>query len=97
MSAEDRGISRSAWLGIALLWAAVISSALGVVHARHESRKAFIVLQALYAERDELDIDWDRLLIEQSTWATHARVEQMARTRLKMRVPDPAEIEIVRP
>ncbi|NNF50922.1 MAG: cell division protein FtsL [Gammaproteobacteria bacterium] len=95
--AEHDGLSRSAWLGLVLLWAGTISSALGVVYARHESRKAFINLQALYDERDELDIDWDRLLIEQSTWATHARIEQMARQRLKMRVPDPAEIVILRP
>lgn len=97
MSPEVNGMSRSAWLGVIALWAGVIFSALGVVHARHESRKAFIELQTLYLERDELDIDWDRLLIEQSTWATHARIEQMARTRLKMRVPDPVEIVIVRP
>ncbi len=96
MSAEDSRMSRSAWLGLAVLWVAAIASALGVVHARHESRKAFIDLQELYAERDELDIDWDRLLIEQSTWATHARIEQIARERIKMRVPDPAEIVILR-
>lgn len=97
MSAGTHSVSRSAWLGVAVVWLAVVASALAVVYARHESRKAFIELQALYAERDELDIDWDRLLIEQSTWATHARIEQIARERLRMRVPDPAEIVIVRP
>ena len=96
MKAEDSRMSRSAWLGLVVLWVAVVASALGVVHARHESRKAFIDLQALYSERDELDIDWDRLLIEQSTWATHARIEQIARERIKMRVPDPAAIVILR-
>ena len=81
----------------AVLWLAAGASALAVVYARHEARKAFTALQALNAERDALDIDWDRLLIEQSTWATHARIEQIARDRLKMRVPDPNEIVIVRP
>lgn len=88
---------RSAWLGVLLLWVMTAASALGVVHTRHEARKAFIELQDLYAQRDALDIDWDRLLIEQSTWATHARIEQLARERLEMRVPDPAEIVILRP
>lgn len=91
------GVTRSGWLGMALLWAAGIASALGVVYARHEARKAFTELQGLYAERDALDIDWDRLLIEQSTWATHARIEQLARERLDMQVPDPAAVVIVRP
>lgn len=97
MSTEAHDLSRSAWLALALLWAATAASALAVVSARHEARKSFIALQALYTARDELDIEWDRLLIEQSTWATHARIEQMASKRLKMRVPDPAEIVIVRP
>lgn len=96
MSARAQDFSRIRWLGLALLWLAVTASALGVVYARHESRKAFIALQSLYSERDQLDIQWDRLLIEQSTWATHARIEQMARERLDMRVPDPSEIVIVR-
>ncbi len=61
----------------------------------HEARKAFTALQGLSAERDQLDIEWDRLLLEQSTWATHARIEQISRERLKMRVPDPAQIVIV--
>lgn len=90
-------LSRTAWLGVALVWAATAGSALGVVYARHEARKAFIELQGLYSARDALDIDWDRLLIEQSTWATHARIEQLARERLGMRVPDPAAVVIVRP
>ncbi len=90
-------VSRGSWAALVLLWSGAIASALGVVYARHESRKAFIELQELFSQRDELDIDWDRLLIEQSTWATHARIEQIARERLNMRVPDPADVVIVRP
>ncbi len=87
---------RLRFLVFAVLWLGALSSGLGVVFARHEARKAFIMLQGLNEERDQLDIEWDRLLIEQSTWATHARIEQISRERLNMRTPDPESIVIVR-
>jgi cell division protein FtsL len=34
--------------------------------------------------------------LEQSTWASHARIERLANTELKMVVPDPAMIVIVK-
>jgi cell division protein FtsL len=81
----------------ALLAAAVVISAVAVVDARHSARQTFIELQALHRDRDALNIEWRQLQIERSTWAAHARVEQLARDRLSMRVPAPAEIEIVKP
>ena len=76
---------------------ATVCSAVGVVYARHEARKLFIELQGVAAERDELNIDWGRLQIEHSTWASPGRVEQLARDRLKMRAPDPGAVVIVQP
>ena len=38
-----------------------------------------------------------QLQLEQSTWAMHARVEQVANSHLHMQVPDPAKIQIVAP
>jgi cell division protein FtsL len=87
---------RSVLLG-ALLAAAVVASAVAVVDARHQSRQLFIELQAHIRERDELNIVWRQLQIERSTWATHARVEQLARGKLRMGVPAPATVEIVKP
>lgn len=87
--------TRARYLVTTLMWLCALGSGLGVVYAKHEARKAFTALQGLSAERDQLDIEWDRLLLEQSTWATHARIEQISRERLKMRVPDPAQIVIV--
>jgi cell division protein FtsL len=66
---------------------AAMGSALGVIWSKHESRTAFIELQRLQAERDELDIDWGRLKIEQGSWSSHGRVEQVARANLKMIIP----------
>ena len=78
-----------------LLVLGVMASAIGCVYAKHQSRKLFVELQGLAAVRDELQVNWGRLQIEQSTWSAHARVEQLARKQMKMRSPDPADIRLV--
>ncbi|TFG86425.1 MAG: cell division protein FtsL [Chromatiales bacterium] len=77
------------------LAAAVLISALASVYAKHQSRKLFVEMQGLVAERDRLEIDWGRLQIEQSTQANHARVESIARERLSMRTPTPDDVKLV--
>ncbi len=76
--------SWSRYLPALLLLAAVITSAVAVVYARHETRKLFTELQTLTTERDRLEMDWGRLQIEQSTWSSHARVERLAREQMGM-------------
>jgi cell division protein FtsL len=83
--------------GMILIWMGLFASALGVVWSIHQTRTAFIELQGLHAERDRLDIEWSQLKIEQSAWATHGRVEQTARTGLKMVIPTPQEVQLVQP
>ena len=74
----------------------VVATAIACVYARHESRSQFSQLQSLIAQRDELEVDWGRLQIEQSTWSTHSRVERLARKKMQMRNPAPGEILVVR-
>ena len=82
---------------ISLLSLTIIATSLGVVYTKHRSRKLFVELQDLQAERDQLNIDWGRLLLEQSTWATPTRIESAARERLGMHVPDPDAVVILSP
>jgi cell division protein FtsL len=83
-------------MAVALLLAAVVASAVAVVYARHQSRVLFIDLRALERERDELNVDFGRLQLEQATWAETNRVEQIARTRLGMLPVDPAATVVIR-
>ena len=80
-----------------VLWGVLLASAIGVVWSRHETRSLFIQLQGLHAERDGLDTAWQQLKIEQSAWATHGRVEQTARAGLKMVIPRPEEVQLLKP
>jgi cell division protein FtsL len=51
----------------------------------------------LNARRDNLEIEWGQLQLEQSSWSTQAFVERVATTKLHMAMPPPKEIEIVAP
>ena len=66
----------------------VFVSAVQVVVAQHQARQTFRELQKLELVRDELNEEWGRLQLEQSTWATDDRIEQAARTRLNMIDPE---------
>jgi cell division protein FtsL len=82
---------------VAVLWVAVLGSSLGVIYAKHEARSRFNELQKLTQQRDDLDIEWGRLQLEQSTWATHGRVERIARDELRLVIPQASDLRIVQP
>ena len=82
---------------IAVLVPVVLSSALGVVYAKHQSRKLFVQLNELQQKRDAMNVEWGQLQLELSTWATNGRVEQVARKRLRMTNVDFDQVVIVRP
>ena len=75
----------------------VLASSLGVVYAKHQSRKLFVELDILKKERDEMNVEWGQLQLEQSTLATHGRIERIAKKRLGMVTPEYKKVLIVRP
>ena len=72
-----------------------VLSAMALVYTKHESRKLFVELEHLTHERDEHNIDWGRLQIEQSTWAQHARSEQVATEDLALVRPAATEVFVI--
>ncbi|MGY0560218.1 cell division protein FtsL [Luteimonas sp. A277] len=82
---------------VAVLLVASVITAIGVVHARHQHRQLFVELTRLEYDRDELDIDFGRLQLEQATWAESNRIDQVARERLGMKFPEAVDIVVVRP
>jgi cell division protein FtsL len=80
-----------------LLFLVVLVSAIGVTFSAHWNR---LLLNELYAElsvRDKAQAEWGRLILEQSTWTAHNRIETLASERLGMRIPDAAEVRMVAP
>ena len=86
----------SRYLLIAVLVVAIVASALVVVRDRHEHRQAFVQLSRLDRARDELNIEFGRLQLEQATWAESNRVDQVARTRLGMSFPRTEDTVVLR-
>ncbi len=72
-----------------------VISAIALVYTKHEARKIFVELEQLTTERDELNIEWGQLQIEQSTWATHARIERVALDELALKRPKSTEIYLI--
>ena len=66
----------------------VVVCALGVVTSQHRARKLFQSLEGEQERVRQLDVEYGQLQLEMSTWATHPRIEKIARDRLHMVTPD---------
>ena len=69
---------------IIVLFLANVFTGVGIVYSKHSTRKSFIELQNMQNSFDELQVEWGRLQLEQSAWATHGRIEKLAREKLNM-------------
>ena len=81
---------------LAVLVLANIASAIGVVYARHRHRVLFDEVTRLERARDELNVEFGRLQLEQATWAQTNRVDQVARTCPGMVLPPTEAIVVLR-
>ena len=84
-------------IAVAVLWVVALGSAAGAIYSKHRARELFVTLERLNNQRDNLEVEWGQLQLEQSAWSTHAFVERVASTRLKMATPPPKNIELVSP
>lgn len=82
-------------LALLVMILAVLGSAISVIYTKHQSRVEFVALQRLEQQRDQLNEEWGRLLLEQSTWASPGRVEREAKTKLNMIVPTADRIVVI--
>ena len=79
-----------------LLLAAVVMCALSVVTSQHKARKLYIELQKQKELAQQMDVEWGQLQLEQSTWATPARVEKIAAQQLQMQLPRNGQVQFIR-
>ena len=87
-------MNRWHWLGLCVLLLCVTVSGLMLVYLRQESRSLFIAQQELNRTRDNAEIEWGRLQLEQATLADIARIERVAREQLGMREPINARVVV---
>lgn len=82
------------WVNIGVASLALLS-AFAVIHSTHACRELYTRLQTLEAQQWHLQEDYGRLVLEESTWASHYRVEKVARSELGMVEPDLARYKVV--
>lgn len=56
----------------------LVSSGLAIALSVQHWRESFQQLQDLKEEKKALEIEWGQLLLEQNSWGSYARIEQMA-------------------
>jgi cell division protein FtsL len=80
-----------------MLFVLVMMTAIGLVYSKHNTRKLFVELQALNKEVVSLNTEWGRLQLEQSAWSDHGRIEQIAREKLGMVIPEADQVIFIKP
>ena len=77
-----------------ILFFALMFSALGLVNAQHKARNLYIVLEQSNQVAKQLEQEYGQLQLEQSTWAMHSRIEQIAAQQMQMQVPDEKRVQV---
>lgn len=73
----------------------VVVSAFCVIYYSHVNRQATSELEELRAIKDELNIEWRNLLLEQNSLAEHSAIESKAKKLLDMKRPEGSSEVIV--
>lgn len=74
--------------GLLTLLALTLATGLAVVYLTHLNRELVAEREVLLQQRDELDVEWRHLVVEQTALAEHSRIEQLATRNLQMQRPD---------
>jgi cell division protein FtsL len=78
-----------------ILFFALIFSALGLVKSQHKARNLYIELEHSNHAAKLIEQEYGQLQLEQSTWAMHSRIEQIAAMQMQMEVPDGKRVQVV--
>ncbi len=62
------------------------------IYLQHKSRNQFVALQELLNEESDLNADWGRLQIEQSTYVNNSAIVAQAKKQLGMKLPEKEQI-----
>lgn len=81
----------------AMLAAALVVSAVGVVWSTHTHRALVSEVEVLRAKQHELAVEMGQLQLEEASLAHPGRIDQAARATLGMRLPDNRTVVESRP
>ena len=74
-----------------------LGSALAVIYSKYRSRSVFIEIQKLERDLDRYEVEWGQLQLELRTLADQNRVENIARTKQRLIIPEREKIIFLKP
>ncbi|MDO8329999.1 MAG: cell division protein FtsL [Fluviicoccus sp.] len=80
---------------VALLVVGLVGSAVGVAYSAHLARLKVQELQRLDEEKNNLDVEWGQLLLEQHAWGSYGRIGKLGAEELQMVPPPPESVVMV--
>jgi cell division protein FtsL len=87
-------LSAHQWF-VAMLSSLIVISSFSFVYVTNQTRYYYQKLQYAQMRENALDVQWGQLLLEQSTWATQARIQRIAEQRLGMQAPKAKKVVII--
>lgn len=82
---------------VVLLLILVLGSALSVIYSKYRSRQVFVEVQKLESGLDRYEVDWGKLQLELTTLTEQNRVERLARSKLRLEMPQRENIIYIKP
>lgn len=82
-------------VALAFVFISLFLTAIGVVYIKDLNRRFFIQSQILQHQEQVYQVNWGKLLLEQSTLATQSRTQALAARKLGMKVPRQKEIKVI--
>ena len=93
---ESEALSLRQKIVVLILIFLVMASSIAVSYSVHVSRKTVASLAVLEKQKHDIEVEWGRLLIEQSAWGAYGRVERIAAKQLGMIMPEPTSVVMLK-
>lgn len=74
----------------------VLLLALSLVYTRVTTRSLYLQLQAYQQQRDDYNVEWGRLLLQEARYAEPRYIEKVARQQLGMILPLREQTSVIR-
>ena len=78
------------------IYSLVLLLALSLVYTRVTTRSLYLQLQAEQQFRDDYNVEWGRLLLQEARYAEPRYIEKVARQKLGMIFPVREKISVIR-
>lgn len=78
-----------------IVYGVVLVLALSLVYTRVTTRSLYLQLQTLQQQRDDFNVEWGRLLLQEARYAEPRYIEKVARQKLGMVFPVREKISVI--